>query len=121
MHTERFAVPAETLRALRDARDESRRIIPVGTTSVRALESLPDELDVSRDFAASTGLLIQPGYRFRYMDGLMTNFHLPRSTLLALVGAVTGLDRLKELYATAIAERYRFYSYGDAMLVLNGA
>jgi S-adenosylmethionine:tRNA ribosyltransferase-isomerase len=116
MHSERFAVPGETLDALRRARAEGRRIVPVGTTCVRALESLPDPLPEG-DYAAVTRLLIQPGFTFRWTDALMTNFHLPRSTLLALVAALTGLDRLKQLYAIAIAERYRFYSYGDAMLV----
>jgi len=99
MHAERFTVPAETC--------------------VRALESLPDPLPPGdRGHASETRLLIQPPYRFRYADGLMTNFHLPRSTLLALVAAMTGLGRLKRLYATAIERGYRFYSYGDAMLIL---
>lgn len=118
MHSERFTVPAATLAALQAARDDDRRIIPVGTTCVRALESLPDQLDTTADYHAATDLLIQPGFRFRYTDGLMTNFHLPRSTLLALVAALTGLDRLKRLYQIAIDHRYRFYSYGDAMLIL---
>jgi S-adenosylmethionine:tRNA ribosyltransferase-isomerase len=117
MHTERFSVPAETLGKLRAARTEHRRIIPVGTTSVRALESLPADLPTG-DYTGETKLLIQPGFRFRFTDGLMTNFHLPRSTLLALVAALTGLDRLKRIYQTAIDHRYRFYSYGDAMLIL---
>ncbi len=118
MHSEWFTVPGETSEALRTARVEGRRIIPVGTTSVRALESLPVDLP-REDYAADTKLLIQPGYDFRFADGLMTNFHLPRSTLLALVGALTGMDRLKRTYAAAIDKGYRFYSYGDAMLVLD--
>ena len=116
MHTERFAVPTETLNAIRAARTEGRRIIAVGTTTVRTLESLPTELPVE-SYASATDLLIQPGYTMRWTDGLMTNFHLPRSTLLALVAAMTGLDRLKALYQIAIDQRYRFYSYGDAMLL----
>lgn len=119
MHREWFSVPAATIRKLAEARAAGRRIIPVGTTSVRALESLPDPLpDPSCDYHGETRLLIQPGCHFRHLDGLMTNFHLPRSTLLALVAALTGLDRLKALYQTAIDHRYRFYSYGDAMLLL---
>ncbi len=116
MHTERISVPTETLEALRAARVEQRRIIAVGTTSVRTLESLPDPLPTGT-YEATTDLLIQPGYAMRWTDGLLTNFHLPRSTLLALVAAMTGLDRLMELYRVAIDQRYRFYSYGDAMLL----
>ena len=121
MHAERFTVPAATLAELAAARREGRRIIPVGTTCVRALESLPDPLPQpprGAEYQASTTLMIQPGYGFRFTDGLMTNFHLPRSTLLALVSALTGLDRLKALYQIAVDEGYRFYSYGDAMLIL---
>ncbi len=117
MHAERFTVPAKTLEALRRARHEGRRIIPVGTTCVRALESLPEPLP-AREVRATTTLMIQPNYKLRFVDGLMTNFHLPRSTLLALVAARVGLERLRELYAHAVASEYRFYSYGDAMLVL---
>lgn len=118
MHSERFTVPADTLRALAGARAAGRRIICVGTTTVRALESLPDPLPTGGDYEARTQLLIQPGFQLRFTDGLLTNFHLPRSTLLALVAAKTGLARLLELYHTAIDQRYRFYSYGDAMLVI---
>ncbi len=117
MHRERYSVPAATLEALRRARAEGRRIIPVGTTSVRALESLPVELPTAT-YRGSTDLLIEPGFAFRFTDGLLTNFHLPRSTLLALVAARVGLDRLRSLYRHAIAAGYRFYSYGDAMLIL---
>lgn len=124
MHTERFNVPPEVVAALKSARAEGRRIIPVGTTSVRALESLPAELP-QQGYSGETSILIQPGYEFRFADGLMTNFHLPRSTLLALVGAMlslpgagAGLEKLLELYQQAINLRYRFYSYGDAMLIL---
>jgi S-adenosylmethionine:tRNA ribosyltransferase-isomerase len=121
MHRERFRIPAATIDAVRAARRSGRRIIPVGTTSVRALESLPEPLPRLADhdaFVAETDLLIQPGFRFRFTDGLMTNFHLPRSTLIALVAARIGLDALRRVYREAIAERYRFYSYGDAMLIL---
>ncbi|MEX0741387.1 MAG: S-adenosylmethionine:tRNA ribosyltransferase-isomerase, partial [Phycisphaeraceae bacterium] len=117
MHVERFAVPPATLVAITEARREGRRIIPVGTTCVRALESLPADVPTDRPYQGETALLIQPGFTFRYTDGLMTNFHLPRSTLLALVAAKIGLARLMQAYRIAIAEKYRFYSYGDAMLI----
>jgi len=117
MHAERFRVPASTMAALQAARNEGRRIIPVGTTCVRALESLPDEMP-RQGYSAQTSLMIQPGFEFRFTDGLMTNFHLPRSTLLALVAAKVGLNPLRQVYAHAIEHAYRFYSYGDAMLVL---
>lgn len=93
-------------------------MIAVGTTSVRTLESMPDDPDAAvGPLAWSTDLLIQPGHRFRRTDALLTNFHLPRSTLLALVAAMTGLERLHRIYAEAIAHRYRFFSYGDAMFI----
>ena len=96
-----------------------RTLVAVGTTTVRALESIPEDALV-RDaaIAATTNILISPGFRFRYTDALLTNFHLPRSTLLALVGAFCGMELMREAYATAVRERYRFYSYGDAMLVV---
>ena len=115
MHSERFEVPPATA-ALLAARPRPR-IVAVGTTTVRALESLPDAVPAS-GAGGDTSILIAPGHRFRHVDAMLTNFHLPRSTLLALVGAFTGLGRLKELYALAQREGYRFYSFGDAMLVL---
>jgi S-adenosylmethionine:tRNA ribosyltransferase-isomerase len=121
MHAERIQIPAATVDALRRVRDQHRPIIPIGTTSVRALESLPDplpDLGSGQAHQANTELFIQPGFRFRFTDGLVTNFHLPRSTLLAMVGALVGLDRLKSLYRMAIENEYRFYSYGDAMLIM---
>jgi S-adenosylmethionine:tRNA ribosyltransferase-isomerase len=123
MHAERFMVPREVLSMLAAARAAQtggeRRIVAVGTTTVRALESLPDPLPPGdRDFDAITRILISPGFRWRFTDALMTNFHLPRSTLLALVGSFCGMELMREAYATAVRERYRFYSYGDAMLIL---
>lgn len=119
MHAERYTVPAEAVRALADRRG---RTLAVGTTVVRLLESLPVPLPQrSVDdglLGGETDLMIVPGHRFRHVDGMLTNFHLPRSTLLALVAAMVGLDRIKAVYAEAIRHRYRFYSYGDAMLVL---
>lgn len=128
MHAERYIVSPQTIRAIQAIRSSreradgstSPRVIAVGTTTVRALESLPHPLpsEPTQIVDAETRLLIQPGHVFRCVDGLLTNFHLPRSTLLALVGAMLGLDRMKAIYAEAIRERYRFYSYGDAMLIL---
>jgi S-adenosylmethionine:tRNA ribosyltransferase-isomerase len=115
MHTEHFEVPPATAAML--AGRPRPRIVAVGTTTVRALESLPEPVPAG-GAGGETSILIAPGHRFRNVDAMLTNFHLPRSTLLALVGAFTGLDRLKELYALAQREGYRFYSFGDAMLVL---
>ena len=95
-----------------------RRIVAVGTTTVRALESLPDPLPAAdREFDAMTRILISPGFRWRFTDALMTNFHLPRSTLFMLVSAFAGLERMQAAYAHAIASGYRFYSYGDSSLL----
>lgn len=121
MHRETYAVPVETVRALRAQRAAGGRIVVVGTTAVRTLESAAGAVlggGEAADLGGDTELMIAPGYQFALTDVLITNFHLPRSTLLALVGALVGLDRLKALYAEAVRERYRFYSYGDAMMVL---
>lgn len=119
MHSESFAVLSAAIESLKQAVDSQRRIIAVGTTATRTLESLPFPLPPSNDpIAGETDLLIAPGYQFRYVHGLLTNFHLPRSTLLALIAAMLGLDRVHEIYRLAIEQRYRFYSYGDAMLIL---
>lgn len=123
MHAERFMVPREVLGMLAGSTAAratgTRRIVAVGTTTVRALESLPDPLPAAdRDFEAITRILISPGFRWRFTDALMTNFHLPRSTLLALVGSFCGMELMRAAYAVAVRERYRFYSYGDAMLIV---
>ncbi|CAN5502658.1 tRNA preQ1(34) S-adenosylmethionine ribosyltransferase-isomerase QueA [soil metagenome] len=118
MHREHFAIPAETAAAITAAKKSGRRVISVGTTSTRALESAWDEDSNSlRPGAGSTNLLIAPGYRFRVVESLVTNFHLPRSTLLLLVSAMIGRERLLSAYEEAIAQRYRFFSYGDAMMI----
>ncbi len=115
-------VPRVTVESIRRHKAAQGRMVLVGTTTVRTLETMaPAILDLSRpaeDLSGATRLLIQPGYDFQLTDSLITNFHLPRSTLLALVGALTGLTRLKEIYRHAITRRYRFYSFGDAMLIL---
>jgi S-adenosylmethionine:tRNA ribosyltransferase-isomerase len=110
MHGERYAVRPETWSRV----SETDRVLAVGTTTVRVLESLAR----GAPLRGRTDLFITPGFEFRRVDALLTNFHLPRSTLLALVMAFAGIDVTRELYRTAIAERYRFYSFGDAMLVL---
>jgi len=118
MHAEWGRIEPETADRLNAARANGGRVIAVGTTSLRLLESAADEACVIRPFAGDTAIFITPGYRFRAIDGLMTNFHLPRSTLFMLVSALMGLDRMQAAYAHAIAEQYRFYSYGDASLLI---
>jgi S-adenosylmethionine:tRNA ribosyltransferase-isomerase len=117
MHAERYTVGPELVRAVAAARARRAPVVGVGTTVVRALESAHDEQRPGHVTARSelTRLLIQPGYSFRVVDALLTNFHAPRSTLLALVSAFVGPRRLKAAYAAALAESYRFLSYGDAM------
>ncbi|KQT83503.1 tRNA preQ1(34) S-adenosylmethionine ribosyltransferase-isomerase QueA [Aurantimonas sp. Leaf443] len=117
MHEEIGAIDAETAEGLNAARAAGRRIVAVGTTSLRLLESAADESGRIAPFRAPTGIFITPGYRFRAVDALMTNFHLPRSTLFMLVCAFSGLETMRAAYAHAIAEGYRFYSYGDACLL----
>jgi S-adenosylmethionine:tRNA ribosyltransferase-isomerase len=117
MHAEWGVVHAETAGRLNKVRSEGRRIVAVGTTSLRLLESAAGESGEIREFSGETHLFILPGYRFRAIDLLLTNFHLPRSTLLMLVAALAGLDRIKAAYAHAVASRYRFFSYGDACLI----
>ncbi len=118
MHSERYEIEAEALDALRLFRSTGTgRIVVVGTTTVRAVESLPEPLPLDA-YAGVATMLIQPGHSFRHVSALLTNFHLPRSTLIALVAAFVGLDRLKQLYAIAQQQGYRFYSYGDCMLVV---
>jgi S-adenosylmethionine:tRNA ribosyltransferase-isomerase len=119
MHAEVFSVPAETALAVERARDRGAPVLAVGTTVVRALESAadPDRPGRVRALVGETRLLIQPGYAFRVVDQLLTNFHLPQSTLLALVAAFAGRERVLSAYGAAVAARYRFYSYGDAMLI----
>ena len=103
---------------LNAARAAGGRLIPVGTTSLRLIETAADEKGIIRPFEGDTAIFITPGYRFRATDGLITNFHLPRSTLFMLVSALMGLDVMQKAYAHAIREGYRFYSYGDASLLL---
>lgn len=117
MHSERGVVSAEVADAVNAAKAAGGRVVAVGTTSLRLLESATGEDGVLRPFDAATDIFITPGYRFRLVDVLMTNFHLPRSTLFMLVSAFAGLERMKAAYEHAKASGYRFYSYGDACLL----
>jgi S-adenosylmethionine:tRNA ribosyltransferase-isomerase len=117
MHAERFEVSVETANRINDARAAGGRIVAVGTTALRTLETIADEAGRVFPLSGETRLFVTPGYRFKAVDRLLTNFHLPRSTLFMLVAAFTGLERMRQAYAHAIAERYRFYSYGDACLL----
>jgi len=118
MHAEWGRIDAPTAARLNAARAEGRRLISVGTTSLRLLESAADESGAIHPFEGDTAIFITPGYRFRAIDGLITNFHLPKSTLFMLVSALMGLEVMKAAYAHAVGENYRFYSYGDASLLL---
>jgi S-adenosylmethionine:tRNA ribosyltransferase-isomerase len=118
MHAEWGRIDEAAAARLNAGRAAGGRIVAVGTTSLRLLESAADEAGTIRPFEGDTAIFITPGYRFRAIDGLMTNFHLPRSTLFMLVSALMGLDTMRAAYAHAIAQEYRFYSYGDASLLL---
>ena len=117
MHAETGEVSAETAARINAVRAAGGRVIPVGTTSLRLIESAADEAGEVGPFAGDTDIFITPGYRFRVADGLMTNFHLPKSTLFMLVCALAGTDAMRAAYAHAVATNYRFYSYGDASLL----
>ena len=121
MHSEVAILTAETATALNAARAKGGRIVAVGSTALRTLESAAEENGSLRAFSGETDIFITPGYRFRAVDLMLTNFHLPRSTLFMLVAAFSGLDAMKSAYAHAIAAGYRFYSYGDACLLYPAA
>lgn len=121
MHAEWGELPPETAKAIVETKAEGRRVIAVGTTALRLLETAVDAEGTVRPWSGETDLFIRPGHRFRAIDGLMTNFHLPRSTLFVLVCALMGTDRMRGLYAHAIKSGYRFYSYGDSSLLLPGS
>ena len=117
MHGEWGQVSADTAAALNAAKAQGGRIVCVGTTSLRLIESATNEAGEVQAFEDVTDIFISPGYRFRAIDMLLTNFHLPRSTLFMLVSALAGLEEMQAAYAHAIADGYRFYSYGDACLL----
>ena len=117
MHAEWGEISAATADALNHTRSKGGRLIAVGTTSLRLLESAADEAGSIKPFSGETQIFITPGYRFKAVDLLMTNFHLPRSTLFMLVAAFSGLETMLQVYAHALRSGYRFYSYGDACLL----
>ena len=118
MHAEWGRIDAATAERLNEVRGSGGRLIAVGTTSLRLIESAADDDGILRAFEGDTAIFITPGYRFKAIDGLITNFHLPRSTLFMLVSALMGLEVMKSAYAHAVSDGYRFYSYGDASLLL---
>ena len=117
MHAEYCEVPAEAARAINEARAAGGRVVAVGTTSVRTLESAATPDGLVQPFAGQTSIFITPGYAFRAVDALITNFHLPESTLLMLVSAFAGREEMLRVYRHAVQQRYRFFSFGDAMLI----
>ena len=117
MHSEYCEIPAETAQTINDTKAEGGRVIAVGTTSCRTLESFTDADGTVRADGGWTDIFIYPGYRFRCIDALVTNFHLPESTLIMLVSALAGREHILNAYETAVRERYRFFSFGDAMLI----
>lgn len=118
MHSEYYSISADSARRINETRKKGGRIIAVGTTSVRTLESVADEDGSIKEQSGNTEIFIYPGYRFKCVDALITNFHLPESTLLMLISAFMGKERALDLYRLAVQERYRFFSFGDAMLIL---
>lgn len=118
MHSEYYSISADSARRINETRRRGGRIIAVGTTSVRTLESVADEDGSIKEQSGNTEIFIYPGYRFKCVDALITNFHLPESTLLMLISAFMGKEQALDLYRLAVQERYRFFSFGDAMLIL---
>lgn len=117
MHSEWYSMPEETARRINEAKAQGRRVVAVGTTSLRTLESAADRVGHVEAGARDTRLFIMPGYEFKIVDALITNFHLPKSTLVMLVSALVGRERILEAYRHAVAARYRFFSYGDACFI----
>ena len=119
MHSEHFYIKQEDVDKINKAKKEGRRVIAVGTTSCRVLESIADEKrGIVKQIGDDTEIFIYPGYKFKCIDGLITNFHLPQSTLLMLVSALAGKDYIMKAYKEAVKERYRFFSFGDAMFII---
>jgi S-adenosylmethionine:tRNA ribosyltransferase-isomerase len=117
MHSEEFRAPEKTISEIKNAKTSGRKIIAVGTTSFRVLETIADKLN-AKEIKGKTNLFVYPGYKPRLVDALITNFHLPRTTLFMLVCAFAGTSLIKRAYQEAIDKKYRFYSYGDCMLIL---
>jgi S-adenosylmethionine:tRNA ribosyltransferase-isomerase len=119
MHAECYHVPEATAQAVNDAKQQGRRVVALGTTAARTLEYAVDDEGCLQAGEGMTDIFIYPGYRFRIVDALVTNFHLPQSTLLMLVSALAGRDFILNAYKQAVAEKYRFFSYGDCMFIIN--
>ena len=117
MHTEHFYIKKEDAEKINNAKTKGKRVIAVGTTSCRVLETIADENRMVKETEGDTGIYIYPGYKFKCLDGLITNFHLPQSTLLMLVSALAGKEYIMEAYKEAVKEKYRFFSFGDAMFI----
>ncbi|MDY6024148.1 MAG: tRNA preQ1(34) S-adenosylmethionine ribosyltransferase-isomerase QueA [Candidatus Borkfalkiaceae bacterium] len=118
MHSEYYEIGEEAAERINKAKKEGRRIIAVGTTSVRTLESAADEKGFVKPVKGNTEIFIYPPYKFKCVDALITNFHLPKSTLIMLVASMTGREKILDIYKTAVEEKYRFFSFGDAMLIV---
>lgn len=118
MHSEYYEIGEEAAEKINKAKKEGRRIIAVGTTSVRTLESAADENGFVKPVKGNTEIFIYPPYKFKCVDALITNFHLPKSTLIMLVASLTGREKILDIYKTAVEEKYRFFSFGDAMLIV---
>ena len=117
MHTEHFYIKQEDVEKINETKKQGKRVIAVGTTSCRVLETIADENGLVKETEADTSIFIYPGYQFKCLDGLITNFHLPQSTLLMLVSALAGKDYIMKAYNEAVKEKYRFFSFGDAMFI----
>ena len=118
MHSESYKVSADAAEKINRAKDNGCRVIACGTTSCRTIESACDDNGRMKECSGNTNIFIYPGYKFRCLDRLITNFHLPESTLIMLVSALAGRDFVLDAYKTAVDEKYRFFSFGDAMIVL---
>ena len=118
MHSEHFYIKQEDVEKINETKKAGKRVIAVGTTSCRVLETIADENGMVKVAEGDTKIFIYPGYKFKCLDGLITNFHLPQSTLLMLVSALAGKDYIMEAYKEAVKEKYRFFSFGDAMLIV---
>ena len=117
MHSEHFYIQKEDVDKINDAKENNHKVIAVGTTSCRVLESIADERGRVKEIEEDTSIFIYPGYQFKCIDGLITNFHLPKSTLIMLVSAFYNKDQIMKAYKTAVEEQYRFFSFGDAMFI----
>ena len=117
MHKESYVVTPETAEIINETKKSGKKVICVGTTSTRVLESIADENGFIAPCAGETGIFIYPGYKFRCLDALITNFHLPKSTLIMLVSALAGRENVLSAYEEAVKEKYRFFSFGDAMFI----